>query len=782
MGTFNAGAIEASLTLDRSQFVRELKNARAQAKRFEQDDIELEIKVKSGDLTRLEQRLKSIKNNLSIDLNIKQAMLNAQVLKDLLNSMTPHTIRVSIASSAAKVSLTALERRLRRLDTTARIRVDVDDEPVRRFGQAFSSGRGQMQQWQAILLAILVFLPILSAAIGVAGAAIMALLASIVAATGGAIILAVGLAQVWTAASKAKNATGKVKEFQDALKDTKKIWADAMKAIQPTALKVLIQALNLARNAIPKLVPVFNAFGTVALQALTGLSNWFNGPEGQAMLDWFQTFGAEQFGTLLTILGNLGRVVLNLLYAFSPLAKIMMDGFKNLTDRWVEWSSTISQSDGFQRFIDYTVENGPKILDMLGSLLDAFINIGVAVAPLAGPMLDGLTAVFDFIAQLDPATLGLIVTGVTALWLGFQGVSAAMGVIGAIMAGGWVALIVVAVVAVVAVVMYLWHTSEAFRDKASEIWTAISTFVGTALTAIRDYFNDIWPDLKAIIEAVWPVIRAIIEFNLQYIWATVKIVWAGVVAIIKIAAAIISTVIHVLAALLRGDIPGALSAMKAGAVSILNALWVFIKSVFGAIGGFLRGSVGAIKTLVVSTFSSMGGQVKAGVGAMKASIFAQFSAILARIRDLRASITGVFATAGSWLSAAGRRIIQGLIDGIRSMIGVVRGLLNNLTGMIPDWKGPESVDRKLLKPSGKWIMQSLIDGVDELLPKVQRKFNSVTDMVRGAGASAQFDVSGTVAPVAAGANVTFNVYNPVAEKSSVTATREMTSIVALGVI
>lgn len=788
MGTFNAGSIEASLTLDRSKFVRELQNARAQAKRFEQNGIELEVKVKDADLTQLEARIKAITNNLSVDLNTAQAMVNAQVLKDLLDSMTPHVIKVSIASSAAKVSLTALERRLKALDTTAHVNVDVDNASMAKARSEIRGMGGDMQQWQAILLAILAFLPMIAGALGIAGGAIIAFTATLVSAGLGAGVLAVGLTNVWKNALKVKDATGQIKEFQDAWKDTKKVFADAMTAIQPTALKVLIQALNLARNLIPRFVPIFNAFGKVALTALTGLSNWFNGPEGKGFLKWIEKFGAAQFGHLLSILGKLGQVVINVLEAFSPLAEVMMNGLEKVTSKWVEWSGYFEQTSGFTSFIQYIITNGPKMLDMFGSLIDALINIAVAVAPLAGPMFDAFTKIFDFIANMDPSVLGLIVTTVTALWLAFQGVSAAMGVIGAIMAGGWVALIVVAVVAVAAVVLYLWHTSESFRDAAMNVWNAIASFVGTALAAIKAYFNDIWPDLKQIITDVWPYIKFTIVASLEAIWAVVKVVWAAILTVIKIVSATIAGIIHVLAAVMRGDWSGALNAMLNMGRSILGALWGFVRSIFSAGAGFIGGVVNALKNLVVTAFGGMRSGGVAAISAFRASIVSQFSNILALVRNAANGIKNVFSGAGSWLIGAGRNIISGLLRGINSMIGAVRSKLSALTNMIPSWKGPESKDRRLLQPSGRWIMESLMKGVDDMTPAVQRKFNSITDLIAGvnpnSGSGASVNAPGTMAPVAGagGVHVTMYVNNPVAEKSSVTATREMTSLAALGVV
>jgi len=63
------------------------------------------------------------------------------------------------------------------------------------------------------------------------------------------------------------------------------------------------------------------------------------------------------------------------------------------------------------------------------------------------------------------------------------------------------------------------------------------------------------------------------------------------------------------------------------------------------------------------------------------------------------------------LSSAGRNIISSLWDGLLAKWRTVQEWISSLGEWIEKHKGPESYDKRLLKPNGMWIMQSLQDGL-----------------------------------------------------------------------
>lgn len=83
------------------------------------------------------------------------------------------------------------------------------------------------------------------------------------------------------------------------------------------------------------------------------------------------------------------------------------------------------------------------------------------------------------------------------------------------------------------------------------------------------------------------------------------------------------------------------------------------------------------------------------------------------------------------LWGAGRSIMQGLINGLRSMVGPLENTLGWITDMIPNWKGPEDKDRVLLQPAGEAIMGGLIRGIHGERRALEAELGSVTSLIQG---------------------------------------------------
>jgi hypothetical protein len=69
--------------------------------------------------------------------------------------------------------------------------------------------------------------------------------------------------------------------------------------------------------------------------------------------------------------------------------------------------------------------------------------------------------------------------------------------------------------------------------------------------------------------------------------------------------------------------------------------------------------------------------------------------------------------------------------------------------MIPKWKGPEDLDKRLLIPAGEAIMSGLITGIDNGTDPLRRKLMGITDMIGGTTAAVGVPRFGLPTPVSA---------------------------------
>jgi phage-related protein len=133
----------------------------------------------------------------------------------------------------------------------------------------------------------------------------------------------------------------------------------------------------------------------------------------------------------------------------------------------------------------------------------------------------------------------------------------------------------------------------------------------------------------------------------------------------------------------------------------------------GIIGWF-----GSLPSRVISIFSGL------ATGAIN-----KVKSLLSYAKGIPKSIKSTFSGAGSFLYGAGQSIINGLVNGIKSMIGWLKSNLSWVTSLIPSWKGPMDVDRKLLTPSGAAIMGGLVTGITSQLPMLKHALGGVSSQI-----------------------------------------------------
>lgn len=751
MGTFDAGTIEAKLVLDRSQFDRELAQAQAQVARFEANDAE---------------------KNVDIEVD----------------------------SSGASAEIAKVDAELAALPSKKEVKIDVD------------SGNG-VSRTQALVSAIIAGLPLIPPVAAAAAAGIVALSASLVAAAGGAAVLGLGIfgaIQKFQQAKKDGDAmTGSMKVFATALSGMQKAFASFTTATQAASFGLMAQGLNIIAGILPRLVPIFNSFAAVASNALTGLGNWFNGPEGQGMLRWFQTFGAQQFGVILQILGNLGRTILNLLQAFSPLATIMMNGLQQMTAGWVTWSSTISSNRGFQDFIAYVQQVGPMVIAAITSLGAALINIGVALAPLGPPLLQLITNFGNLISAMNPTVLrailvvigGLVlawtafeavmsvVNAATAMWSGLMAVvrfatlawTAAQWLLNVALTANPIGIVIVAIAALVAVLILAWQHSETFRNVVIAVWNTIRTTVMAITSQIVSFVTAQWRALVSIVTGVVQLLTAIIQVGFTTIAAVVRVAIAAVTAAIRIGALAWGTAIRLAANLIRITITTAFNVIRAIVTTVMSVIRAVITGNWSAIGGIIRNGMNQIRSSISNGFNAAKSAAISAFNALRSGVASALNGVRSAVSSAVSSIRGVFAGAGGWLIAAGRNIIGGLIAGIRSMIGSIGSALGGIGSFIASHKGPPSYDKVMLRPHGRMIMGGLIRGLNDQMNPLGQTLQAVTNRISGIAPRTGGLALGGGSSAGGGVNVTFHNYYPVAEPSSTRATRQMQELAVLGV-
>jgi hypothetical protein len=175
-------------------------------------------------------------------------------------------------------------------------------------------------------------------------------------------------------------------------------------------------------------------------------------------------------------IGGLAKGFASLLVAFTPFSIQFTQGMAGMAQAFAKWAAGLSESEGFQGFLAYVRETGPKVLTVLGGLTEFLIRLGVALAPLGALILDGLISFFTWINRQDPAVILAIGAAVGALFAAFAGGPVAVAVALTFLAGLFV---------------NLYHRFEGFRRVVDTVFAAARLAVTTFVDAFRRGGTDV---------------------------------------------------------------------------------------------------------------------------------------------------------------------------------------------------------------------------------------------------------------------------------------------------
>lgn len=258
---------------------------------------------------------------------------------------------------------------------------------------------------------------------------------------------------------------------------------------------------------------------------------------------------------------------------------------------------------------------------------------------------------------------------------------------------------------------------EAVLPVLQEIWTKISTELVPAFT---EFLAAAAPVVSWLVGVLGPVIASTFQNILSVI--------SGVLDIII-------GLFEVFTGILTGDWSKAWDGIK----QILSGAWKIILAILKQAINLFKGTffliVGVLKGIMIRAVDGVVDAARA-LGRGVATVFRNgWAAIKGALVSIKNRTIAMFSGAGRWLWNAGKSILQGLINGITSMIGSLKSKLGEITGMIPNLKGPMSVDLRLLKPSGAALMSGLIDGITGAVPALTRTLGGVTAGIPGAAAA-----------------------------------------------
>lgn len=533
----------------------------------------------------------------------------------------------------------------------------------------------------------------------------------------------------------------------------------------------IITAFNdfLADNSLPTIQEMIANFGSVIRDGL----NWI----------------AEEIPKALNALKDF----------FAPTAEAIKAATKKIQEAWNSVRDTIAQKLDSNDSLDFVksalerirdilpilvekvgefvaafIEKLPDIIDKVQTVADTIQGLMPLIAAVAGAFAawKGIKAVSDIAKTIGDAgkkikTFGSLVskgsglidglayaassgTGVIASMAeaftlaggGLSGLSAALGVI-----GGPITLVVVAIGALVAAFVYLWNTSDGFREFWINLWDGIKETTGQVIDGIVNFFTVTIPEaFQSFVDAAQNLADQVVQFftvtipegintlvtNIQTFFGSTIPYWIGYAVgfilgkLIEWGASLVQFVTQDIPQFISGvvewftQLPGMVwtwlletinktaewvsqmiqKAVQAGQEFITNVV-TFIQQLPGTVWSFLSNTISSAASFVGSFANQAiqaGRQFFNGIVNTVRQIPGQMISIGADIvNGIRSGISGAWGALTGWLG----NMARGLIDGVKSALGI------------------GSPSRLFADRIGKWIPAGITLGVEKAMPKAK---------------------------------------------------------------
>ncbi|MEV8056571.1 hypothetical protein AB0P37_08590 [Streptomyces antimycoticus] len=402
---------------------------------------------------------------------------------------------------------------------------------------------------------------------------------------------------------------------------------------------------------------------------------------GQPLRTMFETI-TPAIQRLVSSLGpTLGRIFDQVGVAVSLLAPIISELVSALADALAPVLKIVGNA---------IAELVPVVAEIVAQLASALIPIIKQLAPVVATVASAFVALLMPVLKQLPAILAPILAGIQTL---------------------------------IPIIMQL-------VNQALAIWApymkTIGQLLGELATALAPLIGSIASLAATIVGALLPVLSPI----LSLFGAMVTLFTTLLVPVIT---GVVIPIITALAALLRGDFSGALNAVKTLLSNVGNffaTIWDKIQSITSTASGAVVGLFKSMGTKAWGAVKSMGSSVADAAAQAMKSLGTKISDGVGKSVDYVKKLPGKAKDAlgdlGSTLIDAGKRLIGGFIDGIKSMFGSVKKKLGALTDMLPDWKGPAKRDAKILTPAGRLLIRGFIRGIDGSTAQLRSKLQSIT--------------------------------------------------------
>lgn len=436
---------------------------------------------------------------------------------------------------------------------------------------------------------------------------------------------------------------------------------------------------------------------------------------------------------LIAAFGGVGGAVIKMVQAVEPLITAFFDKVASLAQKI-----------------------GPPLEKVFGAVADKigkidFSGLSNGLGSLSGP----IAAVTGL---LGAAGLGGVLTGLGSGMSGVPVIGSMFGSLGKVLGGlgGPITLVIGALAGLIAtspqlrsefgemlknVLASLQQAFQTLQPSIQALMTALGQLTTAVMPVITNVIGQIIPLLTPIISTLVGVLVPVIQGVLTVVTSVITAITPAIQGIQPIVITVINEVMAVIQALMpviQALAPLVSTIMSAivGFISstflpAIQAMLPFIQGVINGIAMVVKGIVNVIQGVINLVTGLIHGNWQQAWNGFSQIVHGVVQSVLGFLGGIGSAIMGVFAGAGRWLWNAGKSIIDGLFNGLKSAFNGVKNFIGGIGDWIVKHKGPLSYDKVMLKPAGQAIMQGFDKSLKDGWKDVQRTVNGMNAQING---------------------------------------------------
>jgi len=189
-------------------------------------------------------------------------------------------------------------------------------------------------------------------------------------------------------------------ESVKALQKFNSFFSNFRKQFEPGILSAFNAGLEALQRILEMSQPAIQGVTDAVNNLMSSLNKNLAASDVKEFFTWMGETAGPYLEKLTAAIGNFAMGLINMLVAFDPLAQAFANGLLDMSERFREWSATLDENQQFQDFMKFVQENAPTVLSLLGNLVKTLVNFGVAIAPIGEAVLNVANTFFKWTSEL----------------------------------------------------------------------------------------------------------------------------------------------------------------------------------------------------------------------------------------------------------------------------------------------------------------------------------------------------------------------------------------------